>query len=316
MIYLITGIDNLLIQNKIKEILQNENIDEFDVSKYDAFDKKFDIKPLIQDCNSIPMFSDKKVVYLENPNFLTSAYSMTEKDQELFIEFIKNDGNTFYLFMYGNINTDERKTINKYIKKYIKRINIEKIKPSEFKNITKTILKNNKIEIKNEAFDELMNRLPIDLINLNTEVEKLRILNKVIELEDIKHLISKPLETDIFNLINAIIEKKLFTAIDIWKDLKRLNNDGLGIALILSTQIRFMYQVKYLNNKGYTKIEISKELKAHPYRVELVLKKVYKYSLLDLLNILDQLAKLDQNSKKGKISGNDGFELFLINMTR
>ena len=316
MIYLITGEDLQLIKNKIKDILKNETIDSFDISEFDGTDKKINIDLLIQDCNSIPMFSSKKVVFINKPIFLTSEFSLDENSQKKFIELIKNDFSGLYLIMYGNINVDKRKTLYKTLVKHAKIINIEQIKQYEFNSIVKNALNKYNIKLTNEALDELLNRLPIDLINLKTEINKLSSFEEIIELEDIKNLINKPLEDDIFSLINAILDKNLDNSIQYWRDLKKQNYDGVAASLILSTQIRFMFKVKYLYSLGFSSEQIASRIKAHPYRIKIVLRRINVFTINQLLSMLNELAILDQNIKTGKIDANNGFEIFLVNMTR
>lgn len=316
MIYLITGEDTQLIQNKIKEVLKSENIDQFDITEYDGTDKFINIDSIIQDCRSLPMFSDKKLILINRPLFLTSSFSLEENDQKKFIDLIKGNTNDFHLILYGIIALDKRKNIYKALVKHSKVFFIEKLKPYEFNAIVKKSLNKYNIKIKPDALDELQKRLPIDLLNLKTEIHKLSSFSDVIELNDIKHLITRPLEDDIFVLTNAILDKNLNKSILFWKDLKKQNYDGLGATLILSTQVVFMYKVKYLASLGYSKDKIISKLKAHPYRVNIVLQKINKYSFKQLITMLNELAKLDQNVKSGRIEQNNGFELFIINMTR
>ena len=186
----------------------------------------------------------------------------------------------------------------------------------EFNSIVKYALNKYNIKLTNEALDELLNRLPIDLINLKTEINKLSSFEEVIELEDIKNLINKPLEDDIFSLINAILDKNLDNSIQYWRDLKKQNYDGVGASLILSTQIRFMFKVKYLYSLGFSSEQIASRIKAHPYRIKIVLRRINIFTINQLLSMLNELATLDQNIKTGKIEANNGFEIFLVNMTR
>ena len=81
---------------------------------------------------------------------------------------------------------------------------------------------------------------------------------------------------------------------------------------IIASQIRLLFQVKRLYNKGKTNDEIAKilELK-NAYRVKYLLGDSYYYSEKDLLKYLTSLAKLDKNIKLGLQDSKVALELFI-----
>ncbi len=313
MIYLISGTDTFLMKDKIKSILKFDRIDDFKVVEFDGKEKSFNIQFMIDECNSFSLFDEKTVVYVENPLFISKNHGLNDYQIEQLNNFIANDNNDFYLFMYGDVNLTNKKITKDNLAK-IKTVKIQNLNAYDFKNTVRTQIKTNNINITKEALDELLLRLPMDMINLQNEINKLKLIENTVELSDIKKLIPLHVEDDIFNLINALLEKNMSASFKMWRDLKS-SNDAVGIALILASQVRFMFKVKALYNKGLYEDEIVKKLNVHPYRVSIVLKKLKQYTISDLLYLLNQLGELDQMIKSGIVEADSGIELFILKMT-
>ncbi|MEG1732805.1 MAG: DNA polymerase III subunit delta, partial [Longicatena sp.] len=104
-----------------------------------------------------------------------------------------------------------------------------------------------------------------------------------------KTLVTRPLEEDVFLLVNAVVERKMKDAFHLWQDMCVLNKDAIYLIALLAGQFRFLYQVKALMLRGLYKEEIVSELSAHPYRVQLTIETCKNLNIDYLLAILDKL---------------------------
>ena len=313
MIRIICGNEFYLIQNKLSEILKEYN--EEDIISYDGSAKDFNILNVIDECNIPNLFSDKKIILVKNPLFLTSKQTLDESNAKQLISYAKNPSDNDLIF-YGEIEIDKRKKINKELQNLAQYINCNKLNYQEFNNYIKSTLKANKVDISKAAINYLIDNLPNDLSNFHQELNKLILYGDHIGIDDVKKLVNVPLDNDVFNLTNAIIEKNVNKAFKKWEDLKKLKQEPIGIALIIANQFRFMYQVRYLMDLGYNEDEIARHLKAHPYRVSLTCKNVWAINQQQLLKILNKLAILDQGFKNGTIDRNIGLDKFMIEIMR
>lgn len=313
MIRIICGNELYLIQTKLSEILKEYS--EEDIITYDGSLKEFNILNVIDECNFPNLFSDKKIVLVKNPLFLSSKQTLDDSQSKQLINYAKNPSDNELIF-YGDIEIDKRKKINKELQNLAQYIICNKLNYQEFANHIKSSIKTNKINISSAAINYLIDNLPNDLANFHHELTKLILYGDYIDIEDVKKLIDIPLDNDVFNLTNAIIEKNINKAFKKWEDLKKLKQEPIGIALIIANQFRFMYQVRYLMDLGYNEDEIARHLKAHPYRVSLTCKNVWSIKRHQLLKILAKLAKLDQGFKNGTIDRNIGLDKFMIEIMR
>lgn len=310
MIYILYGTINYLINKEISKIIEDNNIDEININKYDLTNTY--LTDIINDASSMSLFDDKKIIIVNNSYIFTGTTKKAlEQDSTILENYLNNiNDNTILIFIVNNDKLDERKKITKLVKK------IGTVK--EFNNIDNISLVKELFSDYNISTDNikyLLERVGDDTTLLATEIGKIKIYkdkDKNITKDDITNLISKSLEVNNFKLIDAIINKNKNEAIMLYQDRIKLNEEPIAIIIALANQIRIMYQVKELYLNGYTENNIASILKIHPYRVKLANQNSKKYDSDILLNYLKQLANLDISIKTGKIDKQLGLELFIL----
>ena len=310
MVYLLYGTVDYLINKTIDKIINDNKIDEFNVNKYDLTNSL--LTDIINDASSMSLFSDKKIIIVNNAYIFTGTNKKyTEQNTEELENYLNNiNDNTILIFTINNEKLDERKKITKSVKKN----GIVK----DFNSIDNISLVKNLFEdysISNDNVKYLISRVGEDSSLLASEIEKIKIYkndDKTITHDDITNLTTKSLEVNNFKLIDAIINKNKAEAFSLYQDRIKLNEEPIAIIISLANQIRIMYQVKQLYLDGYTENNIASILKIHPYRVKLASQNARKYDSDILLNYLKQLADLDIDIKTGKVDKTLGLELFII----
>ena len=305
MLYLLYGTKNYLIKEEIKKI--SKDFDELNISKFDLTSNE--IQTVIDDCMTISLFEDNKLVICENAEFFTAA---TSKDSEIIEQYINNPNqNTTLIFTVNSEKIDERKKITKLIKKNgtVKEFN-ENINPIQ---IIKENLKD--YEINNNLINLFIDRVGQNPLIIKQELEKLKIYkeDKTITKEDILNVTTKTIDVDIFKLLDYIVQNNKNKALEIYHEMIKLNEEPIKIIIMLSNQFRIMYQSKELQKKGLSEKDIATTLKIHPYRVKLALQNSHKYSSDTLLQYISDLADIDINIKTGKTDKNLALELFILN---
>ena len=96
----------------------------------------------------------------------------------------------------------------------------------------------------------LLRRLPLDIRTIQTEMEKLELYGGVISSDVVERLVTRPLEEDVFQLVNAVVDRDLRKSFHMWQDLCVLNKDAIYLIALLAAQFRFLYEVKALMLHG------------------------------------------------------------------
>lgn len=309
MIYVLYGPEEFLINEEIKKIKNDNNIDDYNVSYYNL--ENIDIKDIIDDALMISLFQDKKMIVVENTYIFTGIKK--EKNQsidylEKYLDNINDD--TILIFKVINEKLDSRKKI-------ITKLNKVAL-VREFNNISinETVKKMfEPYNIGNIEINHFLNRVGNDLYIIDNEVKKIKgykdnDLN--ITKQDIDILTVKSIDTDIFHLIDNIILNKKDEALESYHEMIKQGEEPIKLIVMLANQFRLIYQVKELYKRGYREYDIANILEQKPYPIKKASEKMHKYSSEELLNYLVRLADLDINIKTGKIDKNLGLELFIL----
>ena len=207
---------------------------------------------------------------------------------------------------------DARKKIVKKVQKTCKVLQYRKLDEQGKQSYVQEQVKKRSLQIEPSAMQALLRRLPLDIRTIQTEMEKLELYGGVISSDVVERLVTRPLEEDVFQLVNAVVDRDLRKSFHMWQGLCVLNKDAIYLIALLAAQFRFLYEVKALMLHGKGKDAIKDELKAHPYRVQLAMKTAQRLGIGYLMHILEQLATLDQNLKAGRLDKKLGFEMFLL----
>ena len=279
----------------------------FNINYYDLNNET--IETIIEDCNTLSLFDEKKLIICENATMFTRGNSKGSKEIE---DYLNNpNSNTTIIFTLRNENIDGVKKITKLIKKIgiIKEFN----KEIDIHNFVKINFQNYKIS--QNTINLLIDRVGKNPLILENEIEKVKIYkdkDKNITDNDIIMLTNKTIDTDIFKLIDCIIKNDKDKALEIYYEMIKTNEEPIKIIIMLANQFRIMYQSKELLKTGLSEKDISEILSIHPYRVKLALQNSRNYNSKTLLKFLADLADIDINIKSGKINKDLALELFIL----
>jgi len=316
MIYLVYGDQELLVNKMVDKIAKDtlNDIDEFNYVSLDA--KKNSATQVLDELTSFCFSSDKKVVSLTNSYFLTNNTSEEPYDYNLLETYLEDetDGTTFIISVYSQ-KLDEKRTIVKKLRSLSKVVEVNGVNKKELPRLVRQMFTKRNVEITDDALNELLSRLDLDMYQISNEVDKLSTYSNKIYLHDVEALTPKKLDDNIFDMIDAMFKKNSNKAFRIYNDLKSLGNEPVSLVSIIATQVRFLYQVLVLQNKGYNESNIANELSVHPFRVKMGIDKVRNYSEYELEDLLNELSKLDVQIKTGDIDRFVGLELFILKMS-
>ncbi len=311
MVYLLYGNNEYLINKEIEKI--NKQTNELSINTYDLEDTL--LNQIIDDASFVDLFSEYKNIIVDNSYIFTGTTNKKLKEQDTTIleEYLNNQNpNTNLIFIVNKDKLDERKKITKLIKEKGKVLEFNK--DLDNKSIIKSLFEDYKID--NESINLLIDRVGNDIYLLENEIDKIKLYkdnNKNITKDDILLLTNKNINTDIFNLIENIINKDINNAYYEYKEIIKFE-EPIKILIMLANQFRIIYQSKELYKKGLTEGEIASYIGIHPYRIKLALNKSRNYESKTILNYLYELANIDINIKTGKIDPNLALELFILNL--
>lgn len=319
---LIYGNESFLLEKallkRVKSLVTIQ--DSMNTVFYDASSNAFSLLQVIEEAQTLPFFSEHKVLVIQNCLFLTRGVNLKENEISELVKHLSRPIETCTLiFTHDNDNLDTQKKITKKLLEICEVEHVKKLETNEFRQFLINLLKEKSIKISPDAFDEFLKRMDNNMSISYHEAEKLALYGENIKLDDVEALISRPLDNEAFHLVNALMDKNLKQALHIYNDMMILNMEPLSFSGLIASQLRLLYQVASLEKEGYHRQDMINKLSpannVNVYRLNKMLALARHTSPDRILSILNYLSNYDHRSKIGLVDKKFGFELFLIEAT-
>ncbi len=301
----------------INKYLQSEK-DDFNYVKYNLYETE--ITPIIEEALTMPFFSDKKAILVQNAYVFTGEKVTKDLNQNTnqLLEFIeKYDGENLIVFEVFQNKLDERKKLTKTLKKNGQLKKVEQMSEEEIKKWIQSKLNDNFKDIKQDALNNMIELTGINFNIISQELDKLMLFlgdRPTINKDDVNQIINRSLEQNVFLLTEYIQKRQKNKAIQLVKDLINMKEEPIKLLALITSNYRLYYQCKILSQKGYSGQQIAKTVNVHPYRVKLALGQVRHYQLEDLLNIINSCAETDYKLKSSYMDKQLILELFILSL--
>ena len=306
-VYLLFGEENYL-KKQYKDRLTKALISEEDTMNYAYYEGKgIDVREIIDLAETMPFFSERRLIVIENSGFFKNATS------EL-AEYMKDIPETTY-FVFVETELDKRSKLFKAVKD---KGRIVELARQDEKTLVRWIYGNVKKEgkqITESSIYYLLSKCGTDMENLQKEMEKLfcyTLDKEVIQIEDIDTICTTQITNEIFDMVNAVAEKKQKRALDRYYDLLALKEPAMRILYLLSRQFRLLMEVKEMTGQGYDKKSIASKSGLHPFAVGKYIEQSRRFSKKELRNILEDSVDIEERVKTGRLQDVLAVELFIV----
>lgn len=305
-IYLLYGNERFLIEEKRKTLIGNHT-NEIDVNIYDMTESP--IERALEDAETLPFLSDKRIVIIKNPYFLTSEKKLASqsdvehdlKKLEQYLEHPSPYATVIFEAPYEKL--DERKKIVQLLKKTAQ---VFEANPLQDKDVYAWIHNESrklKIEMDDNAVKHLYRLVGKDLKTLKNELEKLSLYvgeNGRVTEETLDLLVSRSLEDNVFVLVDHVVNKRMNEAFQTLRDLFEQKEEPIKIVALLARQFRIIAQVHALKKKGCTTKQMATYLKLPLFVVQKTLQQANQFSQAECHRMIQNLAEADYFMKTGK----------------
>lgn len=310
--YVICGASNIKNNDVLNELIKKCDY-EYDVDVHDLDEES--LAMLVESLNTIPFLTSHKIVVCKFPKFLYKPDAYDSKIIEAFKKYLLNPIDTTTFIILINTFKDMDQFLKQLLEKTCTLINSDKEESKDLKTNVIEILKREGYKYEEEAINELLARCEKNSDRIEMELAKLMLYKASdhnLKLIDVKELVSKDLEDNIFDLVNAVVESDRRRAIEIYNDLMVLNEDESKIIALLINKFNEMYQTKSLLAKGYNKNDIAQIFDVKPGRAYYMVKACQTISLERIKRNINSLLDIDYRIKSGQLDKSIALELFLL----
>ncbi len=309
-LYLFTGDEIYLSDYYIKAIKEKIVEDEdFNYIKFDAEN----LSGFQDAVESSPVFSDTKMVVVRGQDF---SKEINEEGCGVIGGII--DDVPYYttvVFACRTINKNSR--IYKLLSSKCECCIFEYQKPPAVLKWITNVCKTRKVIIDPESAQLLLEYTGCDMTKIMTELDK--IISYVgdagaITKESISAIVTKTVEGRVFDLMDAIMDKKRDDALLVFNDLKREKEDPFYINGALSRTLIDIMEYKSLKEEGNSVSAITSKMNLRPFVQKKYARYCEKMTFKFLQKMISECANFDVAAKSGEIEGYMGLSMLILEM--
>lgn len=305
LIDVVVGKNRFIVLEKVNSIIKQKGMN-FERYDFSTKDPDFHFLHVVEAISTISLFDNPRVVFL----YVEDEKEMKRIDTDSLSEIIQNlTGVDLVIALTKRIPQTQK--LGKIFKKHANMHIILEKDGFNKENYLRRLLKEKNISMSKEAGNLFVERIGEDYARMESELEKLGLLDKRIEKDDVDTMITQDIDRLVFDLSNALLDKNKEAAFRIYHSLLQQKNDPLGLAPIVSSSLRSIYQIETLVNLGYSNSQIEDMLKMSENQVRFLRsRRLGKVS--NILYYLNKLSEMDQKTKLGEVDRFVAFELLML----
>ena len=304
-VYLLFGEEAFLKQSYKKRL--KEAIAGDDTMNYNYFEGKgLDVKELISLSDTMPFFSEKRLILVEDSGFFKSA-------SEELAEYLPNMPDTTCI-VFVEEAVDKRNKLYKKVKDLGYAAEMKRQDSSQLARWAATILQQNGRKITAQTMNLFLERTGDDMEMIRAELEKLisyTMGREVVTAEDVEAITTVQVTSKIFEMVNAIVTRKTRVAMDLYEDLLTLKEPPLRILFLIARQFNQLLLAKEMKSQGLDRGSIASKLKIPPFVAGKVISQAGVFSKDQILSFVESCVEAEEAVKTGRLNDRLAVELLI-----
>ena len=306
-VYLLYG-EEAYLKKQYRDKLRNAMISPDDNMNYAYYEGKgINVKEVIDLAETLPFFAERRVIVMENTGFFkTSSEELAEYIKEI-------PDSTAIIFVEAEI--DKRGKLYKAVQKKGRAVELGRQDEGTLVRWIAGSVKREKKQISENTIRHFLAKIGTDMENIQKELEKLfcyTLDQDAITVEDVEAICTSQITNQIFDMVNAVADKKQRQALDYYYDLITLKEPPMRILFLLARQFKLLLEVKELDKYGLGRKEIAEKTGLNPFVVGKYQVQAKAFSTKELRTIIEDSVDTEEAIKTGKLTDMLGVELFIM----
>ena len=305
--YLLYG-DEAYLKQQYKHNLVKALNPDGDTMNFNHYEGKgVDVKQLIDLCETMPFFADRRVILLEDTGFFKN------KSEEL-ADYMKELPD-YLCMVFVESEVDKRNRMYKAVKACGTIAEFARQDEKTLMRWAAGILGKAGKKITQRDMELLLTKTGTDMGNLRMELEKLICYTEgrdVVTAEDIEEICTTQTTNRIFDMVRAATEKNQKRALDLYYDLLTLKEPPMRILFLLAKQYRQLLQVKQFAEAGLAQQEMASKLGVPSFAVRNIASCARAYTISELEQAIKDFVDAEESVKTGRLEDKLSVELLII----
>lgn len=306
-VYLLLG-EEAYLRNQYRDKLKKALLGDGDAMNFHYFEGK-DVSPgeVIDLAETMPFLAERRVLVLENTGLFAHG-------GEMLADYLKEPAPTAY-FVFVEESADKRSKLYKAVTAKGRAVEFKTQDEAVLQRWILGILKKEGMNITGRDLAFLLEKTGSDMENIRGELEKLLCYcmgRDVITAKDIEEICTKQISNQIFDMINAIAEKKQRKAMDLYYDLLTLKEPPMRILYLITRQFNMLLQVKELKNRGCDASTIGEKVGLAGFIARKYVAQAARFRTADLRRAVEDCVEAEEAVKTGKMNDVMSVELLIV----
>ena len=308
-VYLLYGEERYL-KKQYKDKLKKALCAEDDNMNNHFFEGKgISIGEVIDLAETMPFFADRKVIVLENSGFLKSG-------GEQLAEYVNSQNETTIL-VFVESEVDKRSKLYKAIQANGCVVEFVPQDEGTLKRWVAGLWAKEGKKFTESTVQLFLSKTGTDMENIHGELEKLLCycLGKdVIEPEDVETICTTRVTSHIFEMVDAIADKKQKRALELYYELLALKEPPMRILFLIARQCNILLQVKAMKNKGYGNKDMISAIGVPPFALGKYVTQAGKFKTSQLKSAVIQCVEAEEAVKTGRMNDVMSVEILIMSV--
>jgi DNA polymerase-3 subunit delta len=299
----------------MEQILLKDGFKEFNRV---VMEGRVDLRNLADNCETLPMFSEKKLVIVKNSGLFKAGARDAKRgkgkpDQDALLACLQNIPRHICLVFYEEEIDKRLKTVDIFKKNGLI-VEFAYLKPAELVNWVSREFKSRGKSIDSRTASFLVDSCEQGMNEILNEINKLALFigeRDRVTGEDVEKVCTKSVKSRIFDLTDAISGKRSTQAMRILNELMVMKEPLPRILFMITRQFRQILEMKLMTEKGLSPGEAASKLGIMPYVAGKVLKQAKSFSVEELKAAMKKCLDLDEAVKTGKMNDRIATEILI-----
>lgn len=306
-VYLLYG-DEAYLKKQYKDKLREALSAPDDTMNYAYYEgKDINAKAVIDLATTMPFLAEHRLIVLENTGFFKSA----NEDMAAFVKEIPET--TCMVFVEQEV--DKRNKMFKAVKDAGRVVEMPRQDETTLKRWIIGILKRENKNLTEQTLNLFLQKTGDDMENIEKELEKLICYcmdREIITNTDVEAVCITRVTNKIFDMINAIAERRQEDALALYNDLLTLKEPPMRILFLIARQFNLLMQVKAMRGAGNNNQAIAEKTGLHSFIVGKYITQSGKFTREMLRDAVEACVEAEEAVKTGRMNDVMSVELLII----
>lgn len=305
-IYLLYG-EEAYLRKQYRDRLKEAVIGD-DTMNYHYYEgKDISVGEVIDQAETMPFFADKRLIVLENSGLFKSG-------GEQLAEYLNAPAETVF-FLFVETEIDKRSRLYKVVSSKGCAVEFGIQDEVTLKRWILGMVKKENKKISEAALNYLLEMTGTDMENIKKETEKLFSYcmdKEAITEKDIEQICTRRISSHIFDMVNAIADRKQKRALELYYELLALKEPPMRILFLITRQFNLLMQVKDLAGKGYQSRVIGEKVGLPGFIAGKYVTQASRFKREELRKTVEACVEAEEAIKTGRMNDNMSVELLII----